>query len=50
MILGALVLLPTIWMGDDDSFRDNSLVLMNEPVIPRTESQQRIEIQMLTVL
>jgi hypothetical protein len=50
MILGALILLPTIWMKNDDSFPDNSLVLMNDPALPESNSQHRIEIQRLTVL
>ena len=51
MILGALILTPTIYMKSKASAQDNSLVLINEPVIPEPEErQQRIEIQKLTVL
>ena len=50
MILGALILAPTICMDNNDSFQDNSLVLMNEPALPRSESKYHIEIQKLTVL
>jgi hypothetical protein len=51
MILGALILAPTIFMDSGDTFQDNSLVLMNEPVLPEHEGKRhRIEIQKLTVL
>ena len=50
MILGALILVPTIWMDTGDFFEDNSLVFMNEPALPTSEPQHRIEIQKLTVL
>ena len=50
MILGALILIPTIWMDAGDFFEDNSLVLMNEPALPNSEPRHRIEIQKLTVL
>ncbi|CAB4004502.1 monocarboxylate transporter 10-like [Paramuricea clavata] len=50
MILGALILLPTIWMKNEASFPDNSIVLMNDPALPESNSQHRIEIERLTVL
>ncbi len=49
MILGALILVPAMWINNDDSFKENTLVLMSAP----PESQdipRRIEIQKLTVL
>lgn len=50
MISGALILIPTLWMKSADYDQDRSIVFMNEPALPESQSQDQVELQMLTVL